>query len=65
MFSTISLNISFRRGLVGNNHTLWYRLDASVAHVRLIDGHDKFKWGLLQNGIFSVRSMYKALITDT
>jgi hypothetical protein len=37
----------------------------SVAHVRLNDGQDKFRWGLLQNGIFSVSSMYKVVITDT
>jgi hypothetical protein len=65
VFSTIPLNISFRRGLVGNNHTLWYMLFASVAHVRLNDDQDKFRWGLLHNGIFSVSSMYKALIADT
>jgi hypothetical protein len=61
----IPLNISFRRGLVGNNLTLWYKLVARVAHIRLNDVHDKFIWGLLQNGTFSVNSMYKALITDT
>jgi hypothetical protein len=65
VFSMIPLNISFRGGLVGNNHTLWYKLVARVAHIRLNDEHDKFNWGLHQNGIFSVNSMYKALIIDT
>jgi hypothetical protein len=65
VFSTILLNISFRRGLVGNNLTLWHRLVARVAHTRLNEENDKFIWDLLQNSLFSVNSMYKALITDS
>jgi hypothetical protein len=65
VFNTIPLNIAFRRGLVGYNLTLWFRLVARVAHVRLNDPPDRFIWGLLQSGMFSVNSMYKALITDT
>jgi hypothetical protein len=65
VFSMIPLNNSFRRGLVGNNLSLWYMLVARVAHVRLNDARDKFLWGLLQSGVLSVSSMYKALITDT
>jgi hypothetical protein len=61
---TIPLNISFRRCLVGNNLNLWYKLIASVAHIRLNDVEDNFIWGLLQNGDFSVSSMYRALILD-
>jgi hypothetical protein len=65
VFTLIPLNISFWRGLVGNNLTLWYRLIARVAHIRLNDVQDKFIWGLPQNGTFTVNSMYKALITNT
>jgi hypothetical protein len=65
VFSTLPLNISFCRGLVGNNLTLWHRLVARVAHTRLNEEKDKFNWDLLQNGLFSVNSMYKALITGT
>jgi hypothetical protein len=65
VFSTMSLNISLRRGLVVNNLTLWHRLVARVAHTRLNDEKDKFIWDLLQNGLFNVNSMYQALITDT
>jgi hypothetical protein len=36
-----------------------------VAHTRLNEEKDKFNWDLLQNGLFSVNSMYKALITGT
>jgi hypothetical protein len=50
---------------VGNNLALWHKLVAMVAHTRLNDQKDKFIWDLLQNGLFSVNSMYKALITDT
>jgi hypothetical protein len=52
VFSTIPLNISFRRALVGNNINLWYNLVARVAHIRLINTEDKFIWGLHQNVIF-------------
>jgi hypothetical protein len=65
VFSTIPLNIAFRRGLVGNNLALWLRLVARVVHVRLNGLPDRFIWGLLQSGMFSVNSMYKAMITDT
>jgi hypothetical protein len=64
-FSTILLNIYFRQGLVGYNLTLWHRLVARVTHTRLNEVKDKFIWGLHQNGMFSVNSMYKALIIDT
>jgi hypothetical protein len=35
-----------------------------VAHIRLNGERDKFVWGLLQSGMLSVSSMYKALILD-
>jgi hypothetical protein len=63
--STIPLNIYFRRCLVGNNLALWYKLVAMVPHTRLNDVRDKFVWCLLQSGLFSVSSMYKALVLDT
>jgi hypothetical protein len=64
VFSTVPLNISFRRGLVGHNLTYWHNLVAWVANTSLTDSDDKFIWGLHQNGIFSVKSMYIALIFD-
>jgi hypothetical protein len=42
VFSSIPLNISFRRGLVGNNLSLWYRLAARVAHISLNEERYKF-----------------------
>jgi hypothetical protein len=41
------------------------RLVARVAHITLNDEHDRFSWGLLPSGIFSLSSMDKALITDS
>ena len=64
VFSSMPLNISFRWGLVGNNLVSWYNLVAKIAQVRLNDRGDVFKWGLLQNGIFSVHSLYSALICN-
>jgi hypothetical protein len=52
VFSTIPLNISFQRGLVGNNLNSWYNLVARVAHIRLINTEGKFLWDLHQTGIF-------------
>jgi hypothetical protein len=50
---------------VGNNLGLWYNLVGMVAHIRLNGATDSFIWGFHQNGIFSVKSMYNALIADT
>ena len=46
VFSTIPLNISFRRGLRDQNLVFWHDLIASVAHVVLNDTTDIFKWNL-------------------
>jgi hypothetical protein len=64
VFSRIPLNITFHRDLVGNNLRLWHNLVGRIAHVRLNDREDMFKWSLHQNDIFSVKSMYQALICD-
>jgi hypothetical protein len=65
VFSSIPLNISFHRGLVGNNLRLWHSLVAMVVHIRLNDATDSFIWGRHQNRKFSFNSMYRALIVDT
>jgi hypothetical protein len=65
IFSTIPLNVSFRRGLVGNNLRLWHDLVALVARTRLHGASDSFIWGLHQNRILSIKSMYNVLIADT
>jgi hypothetical protein len=65
VFSSIPLNFSFRRGLVGNNLRHRHDLVAMVAHTRLNGATDMFAWALNQNGQFSEKSMYNALIADT
>jgi hypothetical protein len=62
VFSTVPLNISFRRSLRGGTLQSWYELVAKVADVRLKDREDKFRCGHTKNGIFTVRSMYNAII---
>jgi hypothetical protein len=62
-FSTIPLNISFRKSLLGENLVSWHNLVARIGHVTLNERSYVFRWGLNQNGIFSVRTMYNAMIT--
>jgi hypothetical protein len=64
VFSTVPLNISFRRSLRGDTLQSWYELIAKVADVRLNDREDKFRWGHTENGIFTVRSMYNTIIVQ-
>lgn len=60
----VPLNVSFRRALVGQNLTLWHELCASIVHIQLNNTSDYFRWNYHQNGQFSVRSMYLALINN-
>ncbi|WVZ82089.1 LOW QUALITY PROTEIN: hypothetical protein U9M48_029391 [Paspalum notatum var. saurae] len=64
VLSSSPLNISFRRGLVGNKLVEWHGLVASLIHVNLEEGTDIFMWGLHKTGSFTVRSMYKALVSN-
>jgi hypothetical protein len=61
VFRTVPLNISFRRSLSGDTLQSWHELVSNIAYVSLNDEEDKFRWGLNQNGIFTVRSMYNAM----
>jgi hypothetical protein len=65
VFSTIPLNISFRRGLIGENLVRWHNLVTLVANTNLDEEADKFRWSLHQNNMFSVQSMYNVLIGNT
>ena len=64
VFSTTPLNVSFRRGLVDLNLDRWHNLVASIAHVRLNNMTDMFRWSLHQNAMFTVHSMYAILISN-
>ena len=57
------LYISFRRALVGVTLANWTSLIQKTRQVTLTNQKDEFKWGLHQNGIFSVKSTYRAILT--
>ena len=62
MLSTIPLNVVFRRSLIGVNLQAWHKMVVMVADVQLTNERDRFVWGLHQNGLFSVKSMYRAVL---
>ena len=62
VLSIAPLNVAFRRSLVGVNLQAWYDVVAMVANVQLTNQRDCFVWGLHQNGLFLVKSMYRALL---
>ena len=64
VMSTVPLNVSFTRVLVGQNLINWHNLCASIVHIHLTKESDIFRWNLHQNGQFYVRSMYLALINN-
>jgi hypothetical protein len=64
VLNTITLNISFRRNLVGANLTNWNRIVASLQQLSLSQEKDGFFWGLKASGVFTVESMYAALINN-
>jgi hypothetical protein len=65
VFNRISLNIYFHRALVGDNLLSWNRLVLSIIHTHLSSARDEFKWSLSALRLFTVRSMYNALINNT
>ena len=64
MLSSIPWNISFRRNLVGANLSAWNRIVASIHDLNLTEHRDEFIWGLSASKIFTVKSMYAALINN-
>ena len=47
---------------MGVNLQAWHNVVAMVADVQLTNQRDRFVWGLHQNGLFSVKSIYRALL---
>jgi hypothetical protein len=47
---------------MGVNLQTWNNVVAMVANVQLRNQRDRFVWGLHQNGLFLVKSMYRALL---
>ena len=64
VMSSVPLNVSFRRNLVGQNLNNWHNLCVSFVHIHLSEENYIFRWNFHQNGVFSVRSMYLALINN-
>ena len=64
VFSTVPLNVSFHRGLVEQYRVQWMNLVAQIAHVRLNNKKDTFRWNLTSSGIFSVQSMSTSLLAN-
>jgi hypothetical protein len=59
VMSMISLNVALRRSLTGVNLQACHNVVAMVANIQLTNQRDRFMWGLHQNGLFSVKLMYK------
>jgi hypothetical protein len=64
VLNSISLNISFRRNLVGANLRNWHAIMTSLHDLSLQEERDSFVWALHSSSRFSVRSMYAALINN-
>jgi hypothetical protein len=60
VLSTIPLNVSFRRALVGDNWDMWLNLVGDVLMVNLNDRKDSFIWTANKN--FSVKNMYNDVV---
>ena len=65
VFNRVPLNVSFRRTFTGHTHTLWHDLVARNSHVLLNDNADVFRWNLNQSRIFTISSMFSALISNS
>jgi hypothetical protein len=62
IFSSRSLDISFRRNLVAENLQSWHALVLCLMDIQLMDRPDTFKWSLNHNDKFLVSSMYQAFL---
>jgi hypothetical protein len=56
------LNVVFKRSLICVNLHVWHDVVAMVADIQLTNQRNRFMWGLRQNRLFSVKSMYKVLL---
>jgi hypothetical protein len=55
-------HVSFTRDLIGVRLASWQALVERLANIQLTDERDEFRWNLHVNGIFSVDSLYKAIL---
>jgi hypothetical protein len=64
VFRSASLNITFRRALVGDKLQRWNELVAKVAFVQLDYQRDSIKWNITKQETFTVKSMYQNLVNQ-
>jgi hypothetical protein len=64
VFSTVPLKISFRRVLVHQLRAQWFQLVTLVAYTNLNTNRDSFRWDLTANGLFTIQSLYQAILDN-
>ena len=64
VLSSVSLEVEFRRTLVGNKLLEWNHLVARMANINQQHGIDSFVWSLHKTGSFTVNSTYSYLISN-
>ena len=64
VFSTVPLNVTFRRSLHGPNLILWHELVTKIYRVQLNNNKDTFWWDNTTNGLFTVQFMYRSLLNN-
>ena len=62
VLSRSPLNITFKRALIGDKWDAWSHLCHRLMEVQLSDTPDSFVWKLMNNGKFTVKSMYEDLM---
>jgi hypothetical protein len=62
VFNTSSLNLSWRRDLIGHKLVAWNDLSPRLANIVLSNDQDGFRWNLSPDEQFSVKSHYLGLI---
>ena len=62
VLNSTPLNVSFRRGLVGDRLNEWLKLVSLVLMVSLNNDKDSFIWQIKKNGVFSTQSLYRELM---
>jgi hypothetical protein len=55
-------DVTFRRDLLGPRLAAWNTLLQHLEFVQLSPGSDEFRWNPNANGVFSVDSLYKAIL---
>ena len=62
VISKLSLNVSFRRTLIGEKLVNWLNLVSLIVRVALNEDEADFVWNLNRKGFFSVQYFYKDIL---